>query len=108
MVYLDKHGYKREGFTLHSNLTHRQVAYREIYLKDRGSYPLPFGAYQVHHIDGDKSNDHPSNLMIVTKEQHESIHGRTFTNNEGFPGSLIVIIVVIIIWLYLLFAQHYL
>ena len=28
----------------------------------------------VHHIDGDKWNNNPSNLMIVTREEHARIH----------------------------------
>lgn len=29
---------------------------------------------QVHHIDGNKVNNHPSNLMVCTAAEHVSIH----------------------------------
>ena len=32
--------------------------------------------YQVHHIDGDKRNNHLSNLLLLTEEQHAKIHGK--------------------------------
>jgi len=28
----------------------------------------------VHHIDRNKLNDHPSNLMVLTQEQHSTLH----------------------------------
>ncbi len=70
----------------HSNLVHKQVAYREIYLKNKAKYPLPFSKYLVHHIDGDKQNNHVSNLQIVTREEHEKIHGIASTkiNKNGY------------------------
>jgi len=47
----DKNGYPI-GKVEHSDLIHRQIAYSEIYLKNRHKYPLPFSKYVVHHIDG--------------------------------------------------------
>lgn len=70
---IDKHGYPRKKIK-HSDLMHRQIAYREIYLKNRDKYPLPFSKYQVHHKDGNKKNYKVSNLQIVTREEHERIH----------------------------------
>jgi len=73
MGYIDKNGYKRGN--LHTDLIHRQVAYKYIYSKNRFKYPLPFSEYQVHHIDGNKKNNNYSNLLLLTKVQHEKIHG---------------------------------
>jgi len=72
--YVDKNGYSR-GKLKHSDLIHRQVAYKEIYLKRREEYPKPFSFYQVHHIDNDKQNNDVTNLMVLSKEDHEKIHG---------------------------------
>ena len=33
----------------------------------------PYG-YHIHHIDGNNSNDIPSNLICVTREEHAKIH----------------------------------
>lgn len=74
--YTDEDGYLRDtvenGF---STLIHRQKAYRNIYLKNRDKYPLPFEYYVVHHIDGDKKNNRLYNLEIMLPEEHEAIHG---------------------------------
>lgn len=72
---IDKNGYKR-GQHKHSDLIHRQIAYSEIYLKNRNEYPLKFHKYVIHHIDGNKLNNDVSNLQILTKEEHEAIHRR--------------------------------
>ncbi len=31
---------------------------------------------QVHHIDGDKSNNTPSNLIVLSREDHARIHAK--------------------------------
>lgn len=72
--YVDENGYER-GSINHSDLLHRQIAYNEIYLQNKDMYPLPFSKYVVHHIDGDKRNNNISNLIIVTQEEHEKLHG---------------------------------
>jgi len=33
-----------------------------------------FPGREVHHIDGDKTNNRPSNLTIVSKAEHLRIH----------------------------------
>lgn len=73
-TYTDEHGYKR-GKLSHSDLIHRQKAYRNIYLKNRDYYPLPFSKYVVHHIDGNKKNNRIDNLQIMLQEDHEKLHG---------------------------------
>ena len=68
----DKHGYLREEN--HSNLWHRKVAYHKIYLKNKEKYPFPFEKYEVHHIDGDKGNNLPENLALLSPEEHIDLH----------------------------------
>jgi len=33
-----------------------------------------FEGFEVHHIDGDKQNNHPDNLKVLSKEEHQAIH----------------------------------
>jgi len=68
--YKDKWGYERN----HTDSVHRHRAYHHIYLKDRKKYPLPFEAYEVHHIDGDKNNNRMDNLAVLTPEEHDKAH----------------------------------
>jgi hypothetical protein len=79
MVYTDENGYKRANIK-HSDLIHRQVAYKHIYLKNKENYPLRFSDYVIHHKDGNKQNNKVSNLQILTPEEHEAIHG--FSNSS--------------------------
>lgn len=50
-------------------LTHRRVAEKKL-----GGEIFP--GYEVHHIDGNKSNNRPSNLTVVSKAAHRAIHRR--------------------------------
>lgn len=52
---------------------HRARAYH-IYLENRKKYPLPYTAYEVHHIDFDKMNNKVSNLQILTPTEHDKVH----------------------------------
>lgn len=88
-TYTDDNGYKR-GKLPHSDLIHRQKAYRSIYLKNRNEYPLPFSQYVVHHRDGNKKNNRISNLQILTPAEHNAIHGihhhQVTLKTETFEG----------------------
>jgi hypothetical protein len=48
-------------------LTHRRVAEKKI------GGPI-HGDRQVHHIDGNKQNNKPSNLKVVNPREHREIH----------------------------------
>ena len=48
-------------------LTHRRVAEKKVGGKI-------YAGRAVHHIDGDKTNNKRSNLLVVSKEAHRRIH----------------------------------
>ena len=73
-IYEDGGGYDRK-ISSHSNLVHRTIAYKEIYLKNKEKYKLPFSKYVVHHKDNNKKNNNVSNLQIMTQADHEEHHG---------------------------------
>jgi hypothetical protein len=50
-------------------LTHRRVAEKMVGGKI-------YSGREVHHVDGNKSNNRPSNLRIVSSEEHKRIHRR--------------------------------
>ncbi len=87
MNYKDNRGYKRRSKEP-SNLVHRHRAYHHIYLKNRKKYPLPFGAYEVHHIDGDKNNNRMDNLAVLTPEEHDKVHDVLKKKEEDYIQKL--------------------
>lgn len=50
--------------------------YRRIYEKHFGPIPIDNEGrtYDIHHIDGNRKNNHPPNLIAVTIQQHYDIH----------------------------------
>ena len=67
---LDARGYLRDGY---GRLVHRRVAYKHLY--NRWKYPERFKSYDIHHKDGNKQNNSPDNLKILTREEHNQKHG---------------------------------
>lgn len=62
--------------------------YRKIYENHSGSIPK---GYEIHHIDGNHSNNIPSNLMAVTAEEHYNLSNggvrtRIRSNSDRFKG----------------------
>lgn len=51
---------------------HRLIAAKELGLESLPAH------LEVHHIDGDKSNNHPDNLAIATKRGHRYLHKQLF------------------------------
>ena len=72
-TYIDKNGYFR--FNDSDKLVHRWVAYNKIYKPNKRKYSMNFRNYQVHHKDGNKLNNSPLNLQVVTLFQHKRIEG---------------------------------
>jgi hypothetical protein len=61
--------------TIYKKRTPSRV-YRKIYETHYGPIPKESNGrtYQIHHIDGDHSNNSPDNLKAVTVEEHYNIH----------------------------------
>lgn len=64
--------HRNDGYYQITNGTHKgQLLHRLIYEDTYG--PIPKG-FQIHHIDGNKENNNPTNLMILTKSHHHKLH----------------------------------
>jgi hypothetical protein len=52
--------------------------YRKIYVNHYGSIPKESNgrSYEIHHVDGNHSNNDPDNLIAVTLQEHYDIHYR--------------------------------
>ncbi len=50
--------------------------YRKVYIRYYGPIPVDEAgrSYEIHHIDGNHSNNHPSNLKAVSIQEHYDIH----------------------------------
>jgi hypothetical protein len=71
---LTRKGYRR-------NTTTGTFEHVEVWQLAHGE-PVPAG-YQVHHIDRDKTNNHPDNLVALTPTDHKRIHsGCELRNGE--------------------------
>ena len=68
-IHIDPRGYERDGY---NQLIHRKIAYK--YLYSYPQYSLRFGSYDIHHRDGNKRNNSPDNLQILTRKQHKAKH----------------------------------
>ena len=98
-LYIDKNGYYRRKAD--DRLLHRNVAYFQIYLKNRDKYPLPFKKYIVHHKDGNKRNSYPNNLEIMLPGEHKT-HHRNYLIEKHFLKPLMSLI-MLIFFIFLIF-----
>lgn len=78
-MFIDILGYYR--YSDDNKLVHRDIAYNEIYLKNKNEYPLNFSEYVVHHKDRNKLNYDVSNLQILALEEHNNIHKFEYQEN---------------------------
>ena len=70
-IEVDSRGYLRNGY---GRLVHRDIAFKQLY-NYPGKHSLRFREYDIHHIDGNKTNNHPDNLQILTRWEHKKKHG---------------------------------
>ena len=54
------------------------VDYRKICKEHYGYSNQDMKGKDVHHIDGNRDNNHPSNLMLLTPEEHAKLHKHDF------------------------------
>ena len=66
-AYKRKDGY----YQISSGVNQGKLLHRLIYEECYG--PIPSG-FIVHHINGDKENNDPSNLMLLSKSNHHHLH----------------------------------
>ena len=67
----------RTGYYLNS--TRRKRLHRAVWESENGDIP---NGMQVHHKDGDRSNNEISNLELLSSEAHHSHHGDVLTQEE--------------------------
>lgn len=50
--------------------------YRRIYEQYHGQIPLDKNgkSYHIHHVDGNRKNNHPSNLIALSEQEHYDLH----------------------------------
>jgi len=68
MIRKNESGYKI--FTDSCGITHS--VHRRVVEKKMGGKVRK--GYEVHHIDGNKNNNRPSNLTAIRKEYHKKLH----------------------------------
>lgn len=78
-VYVRPEGRRRRGQRGHSEYEHRLV-----WMKYHG--PIPEGM-EVHHINGDMSDNRIENLELMTAAEHNRLHKRSFNRSWIYrPG----------------------
>jgi hypothetical protein len=60
--------------------THRRVAEKKLGGRIRRGH-------EVHHINGKKPDNRPSNLTVISKSKHKAIHGGSSRQHPGYSGN---------------------
>lgn len=79
-IWFDGLKYTRDEKTgYYLNATHRKRLHRAVWEHYNGEIPE---GYQVHHVDGDKSNNDISNLALLDKHLHAARHSGERVQNH--------------------------
>lgn len=73
-VYQDENGYERDSKT-------KRLVHRTVCRKAHGKFP---SSWHVHHVNGEKKDNRPENLIALPGACHFAIHKR-FGFSEGLP-----------------------
>jgi hypothetical protein len=65
----------RKNGAYYKNSTLKEYMHRYVWKYYNGDIP---DGYHVHHVDGDKSNNDIKNLQLIKKEEHLSMHAKTY------------------------------
>lgn len=80
-VYKRKDGY----FQVSSGIHQGKLLHRLVYEENYGSIP---NGFCIHHIDNDKTNCSPDNLMLLSKSNHHKLHFNMVNNPRWGNGRI--------------------
>lgn len=80
-VYQRKDGY----FQVSSGINQGKLLHRLVYEEHYGSIPKGFC---IHHLDNDKTNCNPENLMLLSKSNHHKLHFNMVNNPRWGKGRI--------------------
>lgn len=86
MTEFGKAAKRSDGYYQITTGCHRgKLLHRLVYEKAYGAIPAGF---ICHHLDNDKNNNAPSNLVLLTKSHHHSIHNSGINNPRWGKGKI--------------------
>lgn len=80
-AYQRKDGY----YQISSGNNQGKLLHRMIYEEHYGSIP---NGFCIHHLDNDKNNNHPSNLILMSKSNHHKLHFNMVNNPRWGNGRI--------------------
>ena len=80
-AYKRKDGY----YQISSGINQGKLLHRLIYEEVFG--PIPEG-FHVHHLDNDKENNDPSNMILLSKSNHHKLHFNMINNPRWGNGRI--------------------
>ena len=80
-AYQRKDGY----YQISSGANQGKLLHRLIYEENFGSIP---NGFCIHHLDNDKNNNDPSNLILMSKSNHHKLHFNRVNNPNWGNGRI--------------------